>query len=69
MNPLSEIRFRKYQTEQDLHDSIHLIEADLSEPYSIYTYRYFLHAWPHLSYLYPSLPLTPLAPSTPTTAA
>ncbi|KAG0376107.1 N-alpha-acetyltransferase 30 [Mortierella sp. AD032] len=28
-----------------------LIENDLSEPYSIYTYRYFLHQWPKLSFL------------------
>lgn len=28
-----------------------LIDKDLSEPYSIFTYRYFLHAWPHLCFL------------------
>lgn len=28
-----------------------LITKDLSEPYSIYTYRYFLHTWPQLSFL------------------
>ncbi|KAI8854079.1 acyl-CoA N-acyltransferase [Chytridium lagenaria] len=28
-----------------------LIEKDLSEPYTIYTYRYFLHSWPDLCYL------------------
>lgn len=28
-----------------------LIDADLSEPYSIYVYRYFLNGWPELVYL------------------
>ena len=28
-----------------------LIARDLSEPYSVYTYRYFLHNWPHLSFI------------------
>ncbi|GMM58393.1 peptide alpha-N-acetyltransferase [Maudiozyma humilis] len=28
-----------------------LIDADLSEPYSIYVYRYFLNQWPELAYL------------------
>lgn len=26
-----------------------MIDAELSEPYSIYTYRYFLYGWPDLS--------------------
>lgn len=37
--------------EKYLSDIIKLIEADLSEPYSIYTYRYFLNTWPELSFL------------------
>lgn len=28
-----------------------LIDADLSEPYSIYVYRYFLNQWPELTYI------------------
>ena len=28
-----------------------LIDRSLSEPYSVFTYRYFLHQWPHLCYL------------------
>lgn len=28
-----------------------LIDADLSEPYSIYVYRYFLNRWPELAFL------------------
>ena len=30
---------------------IRLIEKDLSEPYSIFTYRYFVHNWPELCVL------------------
>ncbi|KAL9710560.1 N-alpha-acetyltransferase 30 [Leucoagaricus gongylophorus] len=28
-----------------------LVQNELSEPYVIYTFRYFLHQWPHLSFL------------------
>ena len=28
-----------------------MIEKELSEPYPIYTYRFFVHKWPHLTYL------------------
>ncbi|PWN95547.1 acyl-CoA N-acyltransferase, partial [Tilletiopsis washingtonensis] len=28
-----------------------LIEHELSEPYNVYTYRYFLHAWPQFCFL------------------
>ncbi|CDO70406.1 hypothetical protein BN946_scf184999.g47 [Trametes cinnabarina] len=32
-----------------------LVQHELSEPYVIYTYRYFLQQWPHLAFLaYPS---------------
>ena len=30
-----------------------LIEKDLSEPYSIFTYRYFIINWPRLCFLVP----------------
>lgn len=32
-----------------------LISKDLSEPYSIYVYRYFLYQWGHLCYMVYSL--------------
>jgi len=32
-------------------DIMRLITKDLSEPYSIYTYRYFIHNWPKLCFL------------------
>ncbi|CAO3606827.1 unnamed protein product [Cunninghamella blakesleeana] len=45
------ISYIQYENELQLPSIIHLIENDLSEPYSIYTYRYFIHNWPHLCYL------------------
>ena len=32
-----------------------LISKDLSEPYSIYVYRYFLYQWGHLCYMVSTL--------------
>ena len=46
-----EIVFVQYKSEDQLPDLVALITVDLSEPYSVYTYRYFLHNWPHLSHL------------------
>ena len=46
-----EIDFIQYQSEDQLPDLVALITVELSEPYSVYTYRYFLHNWPHLSHL------------------
>ncbi|KAF7307699.1 hypothetical protein MKEN_01129900 [Mycena kentingensis (nom. inval.)] len=44
-----------YSGEADLPDIINLVSSELSEPYVVYTFRYFLHQWPHLSFLaYPS---------------
>lgn len=38
-----------------------LISTDLSEPYSIYVYRYFLYQWGDLCYMVPlPFPLPPL---------
>lgn len=34
-----------------LQDIMRLIQAELSEPYSIYTYRYFIYNWPKLCFL------------------
>ena len=38
----SKIEFRTFKTEEDLQIIIKLIEKELSEPYPIYTYRYFV---------------------------
>ncbi|GJQ08892.1 hypothetical protein GpartN1_g683.t1 [Galdieria partita] len=43
--------YRSYQGEEDLPDIRALIDKDLSEPYSIFTYRYFLNQWPELCLL------------------
>lgn len=40
-----EITYRSYQDEDDIPVIIDLIAPYLSEPYSIYCYRYFLHGW------------------------
>ena len=46
-----QILYKVYQSELEMPDIMRLIQKDLSEPYSIYTYRYFIHNWPHLCYL------------------
>ncbi|GJD10445.1 N-alpha-acetyltransferase 30 [Galdieria sulphuraria] len=43
--------YRSYQGEEDLPYIRALIDKDLSEPYSIFTYRYFLNQWPQLCLL------------------
>lgn len=40
-----EITYRSYAGESDLPDIMNLVQYELSEPYVIYTYRYFLHEW------------------------
>ncbi|GAN09311.1 N-alpha-acetyltransferase 30 isoform X1 [Mucor ambiguus] len=45
------IKYSEYKSELQLPEIIHLIENDLSEPYSVYTYRYFIHNWPNLCFL------------------
>ncbi|KAJ7239984.1 acyl-CoA N-acyltransferase [Mycena haematopus] len=51
------IFYRQYSGEADLPYIMDLVQSELSEPYVIYTFRYFLHQWPHLSFLaYPSDP-------------
>lgn len=44
-----------YNGEHQMHAIIALIEKELSEPYIVYTYRYFVNQWPSLCFLaYPS---------------
>ncbi|NXM52780.1 NAA30 acetyltransferase, partial [Illadopsis cleaveri] len=45
------IRYVQYESELQMPDIMRLITKDLSEPYSIYTYRYFIHNWPQLCFL------------------
>ena len=46
-----EIHYMQYESEKQMDDIMRLIQKDLSEPYSIYTYRYFIHNWPRLCFL------------------
>lgn len=45
------IEYVAYQSERQMPDIMRLFQKDLSEPYSIYTYRYFIHNWPKLCFL------------------
>jgi len=47
----SKIEYIVYESERQMEAIMQLITKDLSEPYSIYTYRYFIHNWPKLCYL------------------
>ncbi|XP_012274828.1 N-alpha-acetyltransferase 30 [Orussus abietinus] len=47
----SDIKYVSYSSELQMPDIMRLIQKDLSEPYSIYTYRYFIHNWPKLCFL------------------
>uniref|UniRef100_A0A915EF64 N-acetyltransferase domain-containing protein n=1 Tax=Ditylenchus dipsaci TaxID=166011 RepID=A0A915EF64_9BILA len=44
-----------YQDETQMPEIMRMIACELSEPYSIYTYRYFIHNWPGLTFLAPML--------------
>lgn len=42
---MSQIMYRPYVGESDLPHVMALVQNELSEPYVIYTFRYFLHQW------------------------
>lgn len=44
------IRVESYRGEQQLDAIRKLIDADLSEPYSVYTFRFFINDWPFLTF-------------------
>jgi len=46
-----DVDFVRYRDEHDMPGIVELIEKDLSEPYSIFTYRYFINNWPELCFL------------------
>lgn len=48
---IDDIDYVQYRDESDMPLIMDLITKDLSEPYSIYTYRYFIHNWPYLCFL------------------
>lgn len=45
------LHYTQYQSEVELPIISSLIEKELSEPYIVYTYRYFLQQWPQLCWL------------------
>lgn len=45
------LTYVSYESELQMEAIMALITKDLSEPYSIYTYRYFIHNWPNLCFL------------------
>lgn len=49
--PIGGIEFVDYVDERQLDDVMRLVGKDLSEPYSVFTYRYFLDQWPELCIL------------------
>lgn len=51
-----EITYVSYGGEQHLPLVMSLVDAELSEPYSIFTYRYFVYLWPQLTFLVRALP-------------
>ncbi|KPI92562.1 N-alpha-acetyltransferase 30, NatC catalytic subunit [Papilio xuthus] len=48
---IDDIDIISYESELQMPEIMRLIQKDLSEPYSIYTYRYFIHNWPKLCFL------------------
>ena len=51
VSPADDIRFEQYKDERDMPGIVSLIDKDLSEPYSVFTYRYFINNWPDLCYM------------------
>lgn len=49
--PLTEVTLSSFKDESQLDDIMALIFKDLSEPYSIFTYRRFVHGWPEFTLL------------------
>jgi len=47
----SEIEYVSYGGEHHLPLIMRLVDHELSEPYSIFTYRYFVYLWPQLCFL------------------
>ena len=49
--PAKDLEFVGYTSELQMPPIVALIERDLSEPYSVFTYRYFINNWPNLCFL------------------
>lgn len=50
-NSDSDIVLTPYRDETQLPGIMAMMDEELSEPYSIFTYRYFIHGWPQLCIL------------------
>jgi len=48
---LSSVSYQSFKDPSSLSSIIKLVEKDLSEPYSVFTYRYFILGWPELTIL------------------
>lgn len=46
-----DLKYSVYSRIEEIEPMIKMIESELSEPYSIFTYRYFLQNWPNLCFL------------------
>lgn len=51
----SVIVIESFKDETQMPDIMRVITKELSEPYSIYTYRYFIKNWPELCLLVSSI--------------
>jgi peptide alpha-N-acetyltransferase len=58
LSDLQYVQYEPSQEEQYLPAIRQLISKDLSEPYSIYVYRYFLYQWGDLCYMVNQLTLS-----------
>lgn len=58
----SEVEYTSYGGEHHLPLIMGLVDQELSEPYSIFTYRYFVYLWPQLSFLVSTFTLCFLLP-------
>ena len=61
---MGNVEISSYSGERDIADIMALVGRDLSEPYSIFTYRYFLDNWPQYCLLAHHSSLTYTAPPT-----
>mmetsp|Transcript_14500 Transcript_14500/g.12307 ORF Transcript_14500/g.12307 Transcript_14500/m.12307 type:complete len:180 (+) Transcript_14500:52-591(+) len=48
---IDDLKFKTFEHEEELDTIIKMVEVELSEPYSVFTYRYFLQTWPHLCFM------------------
>ena len=53
------VEYSTYTDESQLQEIIDLVSGDLSEPYSVFTYRYFINNWPQLCQLVRAAEIAP----------